>query len=279
MAIITISRQVAALGDEIGEALAARLGYKFITRKELEKNIVALGFDEKKLCKYDERKPGFFASLVKDRDEYFYYLVTAVLEAAAGEDGNSFQNCILIGRGAENILAGLPNLLSIRFVSDTQTRLRRLEEKKEWTEKQAWQRINESDNNRRGFHKSFFNVDIDDPVNYMLTINTGIFDTDGASRSIVEFLRNYITEDKELAGREQLKSLLRCQHLVNALIFEHKLNIEFLRAVIEDDKLVLQGVADSSVLVERAVKIAAVEFPELTVTSNISVVQDYKAHL
>ena len=36
MAIITISRQVAALGDEVAAAVARKIGYKFITKKELE---------------------------------------------------------------------------------------------------------------------------------------------------------------------------------------------------------------------------------------------------
>lgn len=93
MAVIAISRQVAALGDEISTELAKKLGYKFINRTDLEKRIVDLGFPAEKLKKYDEKKPGFFASLVKDRDEYLNYLQTAVLDAA--EDGNS----ILVGRG------------------------------------------------------------------------------------------------------------------------------------------------------------------------------------
>ena len=59
-----------------------------------------------KLKKYDERKPGFFASLVKDRDEYLDYLQTAVLDAASEGD------CILIGRGSFAILEDLPNLVS-----------------------------------------------------------------------------------------------------------------------------------------------------------------------
>ena len=63
MAIITISRQVAALGDEIAEATAKKLHYSFINRKEIERRIIALGFDKETLKKYDERKPGFFASL------------------------------------------------------------------------------------------------------------------------------------------------------------------------------------------------------------------------
>ena len=52
MAVITISRQVAALGDEIASALAKKLGYVFIDRKEIEKRIVSLGFSEEKLKKY-----------------------------------------------------------------------------------------------------------------------------------------------------------------------------------------------------------------------------------
>ncbi|MDR1748403.1 MAG: cytidylate kinase-like family protein, partial [Spirochaetaceae bacterium] len=98
MAVIAISRQVAALGDEIAASLAQKLNYRFIGRKIIEQKLVALGFPEEKLKKYDERKPGFFASLAKDRDEYLDYLQTALLESAV--EGN----CILIGRGAFFIL-------------------------------------------------------------------------------------------------------------------------------------------------------------------------------
>ena len=94
MAIITISRQVAAHGDEVAEKLARNLGYTFITRKEIEKRIVELGFPESKLTKFDERKPGFFASLTKGRDEYFNYAQLAILEAAEKK------NVVIIGRGA-----------------------------------------------------------------------------------------------------------------------------------------------------------------------------------
>ena len=79
MAVIAISRQVAALGDEVASAVAEKIGYKFINRQEIEKRIVELGFPAEKLKKYDERKPGFFASLVKDRDEYLHYLQTYVM--------------------------------------------------------------------------------------------------------------------------------------------------------------------------------------------------------
>ena len=53
MAIITVSRQVAAHGDEVAAELAKILNYKFVTRKDIEKRIVELGFPEEKMLKYD----------------------------------------------------------------------------------------------------------------------------------------------------------------------------------------------------------------------------------
>lgn len=273
MGVIAISRQVAALGDEVAAEVAEKLGYKFINRQELEKRIVALGFPAGKLKKYDEKKPGFFASLVKDRDEYLHYLQTAVLESA--EEGN----CILIGRGAFVILESLPNLVSLRFVAKDEIRMQRLQKEFDWNEKQALQRINESDTNRKGFHKSFFNVEIDDASHFLMVLNTGIFDEKSSADAIATLVKHYITPEKEAAGKEKLAELIKCQHLVNKLIFEYKLNTEFLRAVIDGKNLTLQGVADSTVLVERAIKIAAVELPEYTISSAISVVQDFKGHL
>ena len=52
MAVITISRQLASLGDEIGMKISEKTGYKFYGKKELEKRIVSLGFPASKLSKY-----------------------------------------------------------------------------------------------------------------------------------------------------------------------------------------------------------------------------------
>lgn len=272
MAIITISRQVAALGDEVAEILAKKLGYKFINRKELEERIVKLGFNPDKLKKYDERKPGFFASLVKDRDEYLDYLKTAILDAASGG------NCILIGRGSFAVLAPLPNLLSFRFVASNEVRLERLKKEFNWNDKLAQARIDESDMNRKGFHKSFFNIDLDDASQFMAVLNTGIFDADKTAEAIEVMVQHFENPETEEKGIKKLAELQKCQHLVNTLVFKHKIKVEFLRAVMEDGVIILQGVADSSVLVEKALNIAKTECPEYEIKSSISIIQDFKAY-
>jgi cytidylate kinase len=272
MAVITISRQVAALGDEIATAAAKELGYTFVGRKELEKRIIDLGFPEEKLKRYDERKPGFFASLAKERDEYLDYLQTAVLEAASAD------NCILIGRGTFVILSELPHRVSFRLIADDDTRRSRLMNEFSWNEKQANQRINESDSNRAGFHKTFFNLEHDLPSHFHLILNTALIDIDGAVEIISALTRRLITPEKDALGRQKLTELLTAQRLVNKLVFEHKLNVFFLRAVIQNNTIYLQGIADSAALAERAVSVAASIMPDYKVESSISVVQDFKAY-
>ncbi len=272
MAIISISRQVAALGDEIATALADKTGYAFIDRKQIEKRIVELGFPQAKLSKYDERKPGFFASLVKDRDEYLNYLQYAILDEA--DKGN----CILIGRGSFSILEDIPNLVALRFVSKDSVRLERLKKEFSWNDKQAQARIDESDANRKGFHKSFFNMENEDPQHYLMTLNTSILNIDESVKLIENIIKVHITAEKEAEGKKQIAQRLKGQRLVNQLLFDFHININFLRAVVDGNVITLQGVADSQGLVERAVQTAAKILPTCEIRSAISIVQDFKTY-
>ncbi|MGI5174656.1 cytidylate kinase-like family protein [Treponema sp. OMZ 840] len=272
MAVIAISRQVAACGDEIAAELATLLGYTFIDRKDIEDKIISLGFPAEKLEKYDEKKPGFFASLAKNRDEYLDYLQTAILEAAA------LGNCILIGRGAFAVLEKVPNLLAVRFVASDSVRTKRLMDEFAWDEKQALQRMEESDSNRIGFHKSFFNISVEDPAHFHVVLNTGLFSAHNAALVLAEMCKKLITKELEQSGKQKIEDLLTAQHLVNTLVFEYKLSINFLRAIINGKTLTLQGIAESPVVAEKAVKIASDIIKDKEVLSAISIVQDFKSY-
>lgn len=270
MAIISISRQIAALGDEVSQKVADLMGYKFITRSYIEEKILKMGFDEKKMPKYDERKPGFFASLAKDRDEYLDYVQLALLEEAVEN------NVVFIGRGAFATFAGVSNHVSVRVVADSKIRIERLMKEKNWSEKQARARVEESDVNRDGYHKAFYNVDVEDSVNYNMVINTGIYDETRAAEIIAAAVKAVIKEEDEKAGMEQIRDMERAQKIVNKLIFEHKVKIDFLHASISDGVLTLQGVADSVGIVEQALNLIRHEEKDLEVKSAVSVVHDFK---
>ncbi len=270
MAIITISREVAAFGDEVAEALAKELNYKFVKRTDIEKRIIELGFPQSKMPKYDERKPGFFASLAKDRDEYLNYLQYAILEAAAQE------NVVIIGRGAFVVLQNVPNNISVRLISPEAVRLQRLEKEFSWDEKQAKQRIQESDMNRDGFHKSFYNVDLKDSSYFHVVLNTGLLDIPTSSSIITKIVNSTITEEKEAKGKKIISDMLKAQQIVNKLIFEYKLNIEFIHGVIDGKTFILQGISDSTVIVENAIRVIKNELPDYEVRSSVGIVHDFK---
>lgn len=270
MAIITISRQVAAHGDEVAEILAKRLGYKFVTRKEIEARIVELGFPKEKLAKYDERKPGFFASLARDRDEYFNYTQYAILEAAEQK------NVIIIGRGAWAVLQNVPNCISVRLIADERTRVGRLRAEFNWTEKQALQRIQESDANRAGFQNSFYNLDINDTSLFHAVLNTGRMELEVAANIIAELVEEKVTVKQEEDGNKMIEQLLKAQKVLNKLIFEYHFNIEFMHVVIEDNTVILHGVSDSPAIVEQALQIIKQEMQSNDVKSAVSIVHDFK---
>ena len=147
-----------------------------------------------------------------------------------------------------------------------------------WDEKQANQRITESDTNRLGFHKSFFNLESIDPSYYHMVLNTGLLSIEEAAEIIVNLVNTTITPEKEKAGKKRVDELICAQKLVNALVFEHKLNINFLHAANENGIITLQGVADSNAVVDKALTAARKILPDYKISSAISIVQDFKTY-
>lgn len=272
MAIITFSRQLSSLGDDVSSLLAKKLNYDYVSREDLEKRIVQLGFPENKLHKYDERTPGFFASLAKDRDEYLDYLQTAVLDYA------SKNNCVIVGRGSSFILSHVSNHLAIRVVSEERERLQRVMDYLKVDEKTARKKLLAADKQRAGFHKSFFNCQVDDQSLYHAVVNTSLLGVDAAADMIAAAVKSAVSSEEEKEGMERVEELLICQRIVNMLILEYGLNINFLRATAHNSNVTLHGVADSTAIVNRALTITQAELPEYKVDSAINVVQDFKAY-
>jgi len=272
MAIITISRQIASFGDEIAESLAGQLGYTFVTREILEADLLKHGLTEDKLSKYDEKKPGFWASLARDRDEYFDYLRESVFSHA--QNGN----CIFVGRGGFALLKDVPGCYAVRLVASDDVRIRRIMSEFSWDEKKARARMAESDTNRDGFHKCFFNTDHDDACSYDIVINTNRITPEAGAKIIRDSCKLVISKEDETQGVKRVGELLEAQKIVNHIVFDLQIPVHFLEATVVDDVITLHGVADSSVVIERVLEVAHSLVPGKTVTSGISIVHDYKSY-
>jgi cytidylate kinase len=269
MAIITISRELAALGDETAHELAKLLDYRLLDKQTLEDRIKSYGVTNRKLEKYDERKPSFFASLSQDRDDYLHYLRTALIsEASQG-------NCIIIGRGANAVFRDLPGVLSVFLVSPLEIRCGRVKNYFHCDERRARQIIDQSDRDRTGYHRYFFDTEWKEPANYHLTLNTGHLHPSLCADMIKSLWERIITPEKDAQNACRLKELCLGQRVVHHLLYEKGVPVHFLEASVDGTGVTLFGVANSQALVEAAVA-AAREVPLVSaVGSEIQVVQEY----
>jgi len=273
MAIITISRELATLGDETARELAKQLGYNLVDKNTLSERIKSYGIEDSKLLKYDERKPSFIASLSRDRDDYLHYLRTAILtEAECG-------NCIFIGRGAGVIFKNMPAWISVFLAAPLEIRIERVKSYFHCDDNRARQIIERSDQDRIGFHRYFFDVEWRNPGNYHISLNTGISHP-ALCAEIVMLLKNRIfTPEAEEQNKIRLKELILEQKIKHNIMYEQGIPVHFLEVSASGNTVTLYGVVNSKSLCDSAANAAqeitgAGESP-VTIRNEIQIVHEY----
>ncbi|HUX39451.1 MAG TPA: cytidylate kinase family protein [Rectinemataceae bacterium] len=270
MAVFTIARQFAALGDEVAQELVKLTGYRLVDRESLEKRLGDFGIDADKRRKYDEKKPGLWASLSQERDDYLHYLKTAIFEEAGKGD------CIIVGRGGSAILKSLRNLVSIRVVAPLSSRIRRVMEQYACNERHALQLIEQSDRDRSGFQKYFFSVDWADPSEYSLCVTMGDRPLPAEAVAIFDdYRRRVIGAEAEVEGRARIAELVLGQKVVTEIVYGRRLPLHFLEADVRGGRVILHGVSNTQTAIEAAIG-AARSVPGVDeVESAIQVVQEF----
>jgi cytidylate kinase len=269
MAIITIARELAALGEEVARELSRVTNYRLIDREYLEKRLTDYGLDAEKREKYDEKKPGFWASLSQERDDYLHFLKAALYEEAIGGD------CIVVGRGGATVFKSVPNLISVKLVSPLSLRIERVMKSFGCDERHALQIVEESDHNRIGFHKYFFSVDWVDPRSYDLTINSTKVDPAQIAKMIDDFRKIVVDKAKEDEGRRRLAELLLGQRVVTEIVYAKKVPVHFLEAAADGGRVVLHGVANTQAAIDSALAAARAVPGVMEAESAIQVVQEF----
>jgi cytidylate kinase len=254
MSIITISRELAALGDEIAKELEKQTSYRLIDRRTVEERIKSYGVSDRYFEKFDERKPSFFAAISQERDDYLHYLKQALLDEA--QEGN----CIFIGRGAFSVFKKAPGVLPVFLVSEMSVRIARVRSYFRCNEERAKQIIYQSDGDRAGFHHYFFETEWKDPENYHITINTSRVNPQACAEVIATLAKNLFDAQTEQKSREKLKDLQAAQTVINHILYEKKIGVHFLEAAVENKTVTLLGVANSVPMIEAA-RLAAGEVP------------------
>ena len=205
MAVITISHEMGAGGPEIGMSLAKRLGYRYVDQELIQDAVRRYGMAEEKLSHLDESKPTLFERFDAETRHYITILQTTLLEFAEGD------NAVLIGRGGQWLLRGIPHVLRVRMVAPFEQRVRQwMKRTAEVTGEMPTQRaatdfVRRDDSERAGRMRYLYEVDIADPSLYEIVINTEKLSYDAAVEMIERVARhpNLATTD---AGRQVVAS-------------------------------------------------------------------------
>jgi cytidylate kinase len=269
MAIITVSRELAALGDETVAELVKVSGYRFVDKAAIEKHLLASGLSQRSLERFDERKPGVFSSLSQERDDYLHYLRLAIYEEAEGG------GCVLMGRGAAFVLREVPGVFSLRLVADMNVRIERVKSYFQCDAKRAAQILERSDHDRDGFHHYFFDAEWNAASSYHMVLNMARMHPAHAARLINSAVNASISDEDKAAGVQRLQELKLSHEVATAVLYVGKLPIHFLEVQSNGGLVTLYGVTSSQATVEAAVEISAAVHGVTTVQSEIQIVQEY----
>ncbi|MCL2233537.1 MAG: amino acid permease [Treponema sp.] len=270
LSIVTISREMAALGDETAEEVAAIMGYRLIDREALETRMYSLGVKVESFKKFDERKPSFFAALSQDHEDYLHFLQAAIF--AEAEEGH----CVITGRGANVILREMPAMLSVFLSARNDVRRERVKNYFRCDEKCAMQIIDQSDRDRAGFYRSHFNIDWRHKGNYHLSFNTGVFSPEKCAKFVDSITDEIFTPDAEDRNRAMLGDMILVHRIKHSIMYEHDLPIRFLDVSASEGTVTLRGAANSQALLDTALSLASEAASTADVRNEMQVIREYR---
>jgi cytidylate kinase len=270
MAIIVISHHLGAGGSEIGMTLARRLGYRYVDQELISDAARRYGLAEERLSHLDESKPSLFERFDAETKRYITVIQTALLEFAEADD------IVLMGRGGQYLLRGIPHVLRVRVTAPFELRVRNwIRRTAELTGETPNQRaavdfVRRDDNDRAGRMKYLYEVDIGDALLYDLVINTEKL-THEAAVEVIEALARRPELATTEAGRTIVASRALASRVQVALAThpetrKHRITVEAQEGVVT-----LEGTAPLDQAVEvargvpgvRIVKTQQVEIPPI----------------
>ena len=93
---------------------------------------------------------------------------------------------VLIGRGAHVICANLSHAFHVRFVAQLESRVHHIADYFKLSEKEAAEYVERTDRVRKEYVRRYFGVDVADPHQYHLVINSGKVGYQEAAKIIVD---------------------------------------------------------------------------------------------
>ena len=200
--IVTIARQYGSSGHAIGKKVAEELNMAYHDKSLIEMAAKKSGISETELKNADEKAtPSFLYSIAMGNyDVYPLSVNYAPYEMPINDKLFSLQcdiikeeaekgPCVFVGRCADYILNGRPNLVKVFVYADIDERARRVAEHHNISTQDARTLIYKTDKKRANYYNYYTSLKWGKSENYNLMIDTTKIGVDGAVKIITEYIK------------------------------------------------------------------------------------------
>lgn len=266
MAIITVSREMGSGGIPIVQKAAETLGYRLIDGEMIETIAPEYGLTREILTQIDEKPPAFIEHLDRQIELGMGRIQLIVLEQALQG------NVIIYGRGGQDLLAGIDNVLRVRVIAPFDLRVERWAER-EWIDPDlAYTLVRKSDQQRAGFIKYYYDRNWNNPIDYDLVINTVKLSEETAIRQIVTGVKDENLLQMKSKSKERLRDLIIQKKIQITRLADDRIEDLTFKISVDKGHVTMEGHVYSE-----AEKLAAVDDAKKTegvsgVTANLKVV-------
>ena len=188
--------------------------------------------------KFDEKAPGLLARLTNSYEKYNNLFKFYIFEKLLKNP-----DCIVMGRCGTFFLKDVPGLLRLRTVSSEDVKIKRLMDRYNVDERAAKKMVAHKELERTEQAKYLYNATWGKPSNYDISINTDKLSVDSICAMVKGLVAELDKDDYRAAQEKKLKELLISQKAVNTVLYEEKIDVNFLEVKIEEGKAVILGSA------------------------------------
>ena len=187
---------------QIAREVAKKLRYTLIDGQAIAELAEQYGLTPGILEKVDEKPPSYITAEDRLHASYLNTVELILLECA--QKGN----VIIYGRGGQDLLDGLRNVLRVRVIAPFYDRVENFAER-EWIDPDlARELIRKNDHQRGGFIHFYFDRNWNDPLGYDLVFNTGRLSSGAITESIVAAAKDPKLKQAETESGMILKDLI-----------------------------------------------------------------------
>ena len=206
MSIITISRQFASGGSIIAESVGQQLGWSVIDNEFIDRVAERAELSKEEVEEHEERVPSLIERLAEALSISAPEVFVPTGEASGARFGSEERmlratqavidqlvetepNVVMVGRGAQACLAGRDDALHIFVVASREKRIVAAVERLQLSADEAAQRIDKTDDGRRRYVRAHYDRQWEDPMNYHMVLNTGVFSYEQCADFVVQAAR------------------------------------------------------------------------------------------